>query len=164
MNEVLLDLLVVAALVVAAVGILVPVLPGTFLALGALLVWAIATGGAIAWGAFGVIALVIAAGQVLKYLLPHKSLTAAGVPGRSILIGGVAAIVGFFLIPVVGLIVGFIGGLYVAEHVRLRDWTLAKESTWAAMKATGFSILIELGALMAAAAVWAAALVLLAQQ
>ena len=164
MNEVLLDLLVVAALVVAAVGILIPVLPGTFLALGALLVWAIATGGAIAWGAFGVMALVIGAGQVLKYLLPHKSLTAAGVPGRSILVGGVAAIVGFFLIPVVGLIVGFIGGLYVAEHVRLRDWTLAKESTWAAMKATGFSILIELGALMAAAAVWAAALVLLAQQ
>jgi uncharacterized protein YqgC (DUF456 family) len=163
-NEVLIDLLVVAALVVAAVGILVPVLPGTFLALGALLVWAIATGGAIAWGAFGVMALVIGAGQVLKYLLPHKSLTAAGVPGRSILIGGVAAIVGFFLIPVVGLIVGFIGGLYVAEHLRLRDWTLAKESTWAAMKATGFSILIELGALMAAAAVWAAALVLLAQQ
>jgi uncharacterized protein len=163
-NEVLLDLLVVAALVVAAVGILVPVLPGTFLALAALLVWAIATGGAIAWGAFGVMALVIGAGQVLKYLLPHKSLTAAGVPGRSILIGGVAAVVGFFLIPVVGLIVGFIGGLYVAEHLRLRDWTLAKESTWAAMKATGFSILIELGALMAAAAVWASALVLLAQQ
>jgi hypothetical protein len=163
-NEVLLDLLVVAALVVAAVGILVPVLPGTVLALGALLVWAIATGGTIAWAAFGVMALVLGAGQVLKYLLPHKSLTAAGVPGRSILLGGVAAIVGFFLIPVVGLIVGFVGGLYVAEHVRLRDWTRAKESTWAAMKATGFSILIELGALMAAAAVWIAALVLLAQQ
>ena len=164
MNEVLLDLLVVAALVVAAVGILIPVLPGTFLALGALLVWAIATGGAIAWTAFGVMALIIGAGQVLKYLLPHKSLTAAGVPGRSILVGGVAAIIGFFVIPVVGLIVGFIGGLYLAEHVRLREWSLAKESTWAAMKATGFSILIELGALLAAAAAWGAALVLLAQQ
>jgi hypothetical protein len=163
-NDVLLDLLVVVALVVAAAGIIVPVLPGTFLALGALLVWAILTGGPIAWGSFAVMALVIGAGQVLKYLLPHKSLTTAGVPGRSILVGGVAAIVGFFLIPVVGLIVGFIGGLYVAEHVRLRDWTLAKQSTWAAMKATGFSILIELGALMVAAAVWAGALVLLAQQ
>jgi hypothetical protein len=163
-NEVLLDLLVVVALVVAAAGIIVPVLPGTFLALGALLVWAILTGGSIAWGAFAVMAVVIGAGQVLKYLLPHKSLTAAGVPGRSILVGGVAAIIGFFLIPVVGLIVGFIGGLYLAEHVRLRDWTSAKQSTWAAMKATGFSILIELGALMLAAAVWGGALVLLAQQ
>jgi hypothetical protein len=163
-NEVLLDLLVVVTLVVAAAGIIVPVLPGTFLALGALLVWAILTGGSIAWGAFAVMALVIGAGQVLKYLLPHKSLTAAGVPGRSILVGGVVAIIGFFVIPVVGLIVGFIGGLYVAEHVRLRDWTAARQSTWAAMKATGFSILIELGALMLAAAVWAGALVLLAQQ
>lgn len=164
MNDVLLDLLVVVALVVAAAGIIVPVLPGTFLALGALLVWAILTGGAIAWGSFAVMALVIGAGQVLKYLLPHKSLTAAGVPSRSILVGGVAAIIGFFLIPIVGLVVGFIGGLYVAEHVRLRDWTLAKQSTWAAMKATGFSILIELGALMVAAAVWAGSLLLLAQQ
>ncbi len=164
MNEVLLDLLVMAALVVAAAGIIVPVLPGTLLALGALLVWAVVTGGGIAWGAFALAAVIIALGQVLKYLLPHKSLTAAGVPGRSILVGGVAAIVGFFVIPVVGLVVGFIGGLYLAEHLRLRDWPQARESTWVAMKATGFSILIELGALMIAATVWAAALVLLAQQ
>lgn len=164
MNEVLLDVLVLAALVVAAAGIIVPVLPGTVLALGALLVWAVITGGAVAWWAFAVSALVIGLGQVLKYLLPHKSMSAAGVPGRSILIGGVAAIVGFFVIPVVGLIVGFIGGVYVAEHVRLGDWPRAKESTWVAMKATGFSILIELGALLVAATVWVAALVLLAQQ
>lgn len=164
MTEVAIDLLVVTALVVAAAGIIVPVLPGTFLALGALLVWAIVTGGTIAWGSFAVMALIIGVGQVLKYLLPHKSLAAAGVPGRSILIGGVAAVVGFFVIPVVGLVVGFIGGLYVAEHVRLRDWPLAKQSTWAAMRATGFSILIELGALLLAAAVWTSALVLLAQQ
>ena len=164
MNEVLLNLLVAVALVVAAAGIVVPVLPGTFLALGALLGWALLTGGAIAWGSFAVMVVVIGAGQLLKYLLPHKSLTAAGVPGRSILVGGVAAIVGFFVIPVVGLVVGFIGGVYVAEHMRLREWTLARESTWAAMKATGFSILIELGALLIAASVWAGALVLLAQQ
>lgn len=164
MNGVLLDLLVVAAVVVAAAGIILPVLPGTVLALGAFLVWAVVTGGSTAWGAFTVMAVIIGVGQVLKYLLPHKSLTAAGVPGRSILIGGVAAVVGFFVIPVVGLVVGFIGGLYLAEQLRLRDWPLAKESTWVAMKATGFSILIELGALLFAATVWAGALVLLAQQ
>ncbi len=163
MNEVLLDLLVLAALVIAAAGIVVPVLPGTVLALGALFVWALLTGGAVAWAAFAVMALIIGAGQLLKYLLPHKSLTAAGVPGRSILVGGVAAIVGFFVIPVVGLIVGFIGGVYVAEQVRVREWGLAWQSTWAAMKATGFSILIELGALLIAGTVWVGALVLLAQ-
>ena len=143
----------------SAAGIVVPVLPGTVLALIALLVWALATGGGLAWTAFAVMALVLGVGQLLKYLLPHKSMTAAGVPGRSILVGGIAAIIGFFAIPVVGLVVGFVGGVYVAEHARLRQWDQARTSTWVAMKATGFSILIELGALLLAASIWVAALV-----
>jgi uncharacterized protein YqgC (DUF456 family) len=157
-----LDLLVGIALIVSVIGILVPILPGTVLAAAALLVWALLTGGAAAWGAFAVMALVLALGQVLKYLLPHKSMTAAGVPGRSIVVGGVAAIVGFFVIPVVGLIVGFIGGVYVAEHARLRQWEAARQSTWVAMKATGFSILIELAAVLVAAAIWVGAIVTIA--
>ncbi len=159
MNESLLNLLVAVALVVSAAGIVVPILPGTFLAAGALLIWAIVTGGATAWGSFAVMALVLAAGQLLKYLLPHRSMTAAGVPGRSILVGGIAAIIGFFAIPVVGLVVGFVGGVYLAEHARLRQWEAARTSTWAAMKATGFSILIELGALLVTASIWAGALI-----
>jgi uncharacterized protein len=158
-NEALLNLLVGIALLVAAAGIVVPILPGTLLALGALLVWALLTGGPVAWSAFAVMAVIIGLGQVLKYLLPHKAMTAAGVPGRSILIGGLAAIVGFFVIPLVGLVIGFVGGVYVAEHTRLRDWEAARTSTWVAMKATGFSILIELGAILLAAGVWAGAVV-----
>ena len=162
MNSVLLDVLVVLAVAVAVVGIVVPVLPGTVLALGAFLLWALLTGGS-SWAAFAIIAVLIALGQILKYLLPHKSLTAAGVPGRSILVGAVCAIAGFFLIPVIGLVVGFIGGLFLAEQVRLRNWAEAIDSTWVAMKATGFAILIELGALMAATTVWVGALILLGQ-
>ena len=162
MSETALNLLVAVALVVSVAGIIVPVLPGTLLALGALFVWALVTGGG-AWIAFGAMALLIGLGQVLKYLLPHKSMTAAGVPGRSIVIGGAAAIVGFFAIPVVGLVVGFLGGVYVAEHLRLGgDWEQARASTWIAMKATGFSILIELAALLIAATIWLGALVALA--
>lgn len=162
MSQSALDLLVGIALVVSVVGILVPILPGTVLAAAALLVWALLTGGAAAWGAFAVMAVVLALGQVLKYLLPHKSMASAGVPGRSIAVGGIAAIVGFFVIPVVGLIVGFIGGVYVAEHARLRQWEAARQSTWVAMKATGFSILIELAAVLVAAAIWVGAIVTIA--
>lgn len=162
MSAVLLNLLVLAALVVAAFGIVVPVLPGTILALGALLLWALATGGSAAWVTFAVMAAILAAGQVLKFLLPHRSLTAAGVPSRSILVGGLTGIAGFFLVPVVGLVLGFIGGLLAAEQIRLGAWPDARASTWVAMRATGFSMLIELGALMLAATVWAGALVALA--
>ena len=162
MNETVLVLLVALALIVSAAGIIVPVLPGTLLALAALFVWALVTGGSAAWAAFGVMALLIGAGQVLKYLLPHRSMTAAGVPGRSIVIGGIAAIVGFFAIPVVGVVIGFLGGVYLAEHVRLRDWARARDSTWIAMRATGFSILIELAALLLAISVWVGSLFLIA--
>jgi hypothetical protein len=158
-NEAVLNALVAVTLLVAAAGIVVPVLPGTILAAIALLVWAVLTGGALAWSAFALMALVLATGQLLKYLLPHKSMTAAGVPGRSIMVGGIAAIIGFFIIPVVGLLVGFIGGVYVAEHARLREWEAARHSTWVAMKATGFSVLIEIGALLVTASIWAAALI-----
>jgi hypothetical protein len=160
-NEVLLNLLVGLALVVGAAGIVVPVLPGTLLVVAALFAWALLTGGTAAWSAFAVMVAIIGLGQVLKYLLPHKSMTAAGVPSRSVIVGGIAAILGFFMIPLVGLIVGFIGGVYVAEHVRLRDWDAARASTWVAMKATGFSILIELGAVLLAATVWGGALLAL---
>ena len=161
MNEVTLNLLVTLALLVAAAGIVVPVLPGTLLALGAFLVWALVTGGAGAWAAFAVLALILGGGQVFKYLLPHRSMTAAGIPGRSIVVGGVCAVPGYFLIPVVGLVVGFVGGVFVAEQLRLRDVQAARSSTWRAMKVTGFSILIELAALLLAATVWAGATVLL---
>jgi hypothetical protein len=158
-NQALLDLLVGVAIVVGIAGIIVPVLPGVVLVAIALFVWALVTGGAVAWSAFAIMAVLLGLGQVLKYLLPHRSMTAAGVPGRSILVGGVAAIIGFFVIPVVGLLVGFVGGVYVAEHTRLRDWPAARSSTWIAMKATGFSILIELASVLLASAVWLAALV-----
>jgi uncharacterized protein YqgC (DUF456 family) len=154
-----LDLLVGLALVVGVAGLVVPVLPGTVLIAGTLLVWAIVTGGSGAWVAFTLMALVLGVGQVLKYLLPGRSMQAAGIPGRSIMVGGFAGTVGFFLVPVVGMFIGFIGGVYVAEHVRVGAWDEARHSTWVAMKATGFSMLIELTAALVAIAIWLAALV-----
>jgi uncharacterized protein YqgC (DUF456 family) len=154
-----LDLLVGLALLIGVAGLVLPILPGTVLIAGALLVWAILTGGTSAWVAFTLMALVLCLGQVLKYLLPGRSMQAAGIPGRSMMVGGAAGVVGFFLIPVVGMFIGFIGGVYVAEHVRVGTWGEARRSTWVAMKATGFSMLIELTAALVAIAIWLAALV-----
>lgn len=160
MNEAILNVLVGLTLLVAAAGIVVPVLPGTALAVVALLAWAIATGGVGAWSAVAISLLIIGLGQVLKYLVPGRSLTSAGIPGRSIMIGGLAAIVGFFVIPVVGILVGFVAGVYAAEHLRLGTWDAARSSTAVALRATGLSILIELTAVLLAVGVWSTAIVI----
>jgi uncharacterized protein len=158
-SQALLNLLMAVAILVGIAGIIVPVLPGVVLILGALIVWAVLTGGATAWVATSAAVAIIAVGQVLKYLLPHRKMSSAGVPGRSMVVGSVAAVVGFFAIPVVGVFVGFIAGVFVAEQFRLRNWGAAWTSTWVAMKATGFSMLIELASVLLATTAWIGALI-----
>lgn len=158
MSQTTLNLIVALALVVGVAGTVFPILPGVFLIAGALIAWAVVTGGTAAWIATTVALVVLAVGQLLKYLLPGRRMTTAGVPGRSLAAGGLLGIVGFFVVPVVGVFLGFILGVYVAEHARLREWPAARDSTVAAMKATGLSILIELVAALVACMVWAYAL------
>jgi uncharacterized protein YqgC (DUF456 family) len=153
------EVLVALAIAVGLVGILVPVLPGSVLVLAAILVWAWDVGGATAWVVFGVAAAVLVVGGVVKYLLPNRRLKDAGIPGSTQWIGAALGIVGFFVIPVVGLLVGFVLGVYLAEYRRLGP-KAAWPSTWHALKAVGLSILIELAAGVVATFVWVAGVVL----
>ena len=63
------------------------------------------------------------------------------------------AIVGFFVVPVVGVFVGFVLGVYASEVQRVGART-AWPSTKAALRAVGVSTLIELTSTLLAAAVW----------
>jgi uncharacterized protein YqgC (DUF456 family) len=147
-------LLVVAGLV----GVVVPVVPGLLLVVAGIAVWSVPRHDAVGWTVLGVAVGIVAVGTVAKYLLPGARMRAAGVPGRTLLAGGVLGIVGFFVVPLVGLVLGFVLGVYVAELARLgrgRAWP----STRTALGAVGWSILIELGAGLLAAAVWVGALV-----
>ena len=147
------EALVVVAVVVGLVGAVIQIIPGSLIVLAAVLVWAVVTGGSVGW-VVGIVATVaVAVAAVAKYVLAGRYLGRGGVPNRTIVVGGVLGIIGFFVIPVVGLPIGFVLGVYLMETARLRERTTARRSTWLAMKATGLTILIELaGALVAAAA------------
>src|SRR3954470_5431283 len=114
-----LELLVALAIAVGLVGILVPILPGTVLVLAALLVWSWATGGATAWLVFALAAVVLGVGTVVKYLVPGRRLKEAGVPASTQWIRAARGVVGFFVVPVVGLFLGFVLGVSLAEVRRL---------------------------------------------
>ena len=108
------NLLVGLAILVGLFGTVVPILPGALLVAGAVVVWAALTGGTTAWAvAIGAVAI-IGAGQLLKYLIPGKQLKASGVPNWVLIVGALAGIVGFFVIPIVGLIVviGFVASFF----------------------------------------------------
>jgi uncharacterized protein YqgC (DUF456 family) len=146
------------AVLVGLLGILVPVLPGGLLILAALLVWTLDTGGPRAWLVLAVASGLILGGAVVKYVVPGRRLQEAGVPATSLWTGGLLGLVGFFVVPVAGLFLGFVLGVYLAEHRRVGA-AAAWPSTTAALRAAGLSILIELAAALLAAAAWVVGLV-----
>ena len=146
--------LIGAAIVAGLVGIVVFVVPGLLIVWAAVLVWALFEQTLLAWGVLALATVVALAGTVVKYLLPGQRMRDAGVPGRSIVLGAVLGFVGFFLIPVVGLFIGFVLGIFLAERIRLGGHGEAWPSTVHALKAVGLSILIELLAGLIIAASW----------
>lgn len=145
----------VVGLVIAIgmVGILFPVLPGSLLILAAIAVWAFQIGTATAYLVGAVCALLLVAGMIVKFAIPGKRMKASGVPNLTLLIGAAFAIVGFFVIPVLGILVGFVVGVYLAEVRRLGSQQ-AWPSTKAALTAVGLSIAIEFASALLAACVW----------
>jgi uncharacterized protein len=150
--------LVGLAIAVGIVGVVLPVLPGALLAWAAIVVWAVVEGTATAWVVLGVATVAIGVAQVVKVLVPGRRLRDAGVPRASILAGVVLAVAGFFLIPIVGLFLGFPLGVYLQERRRLGRHEPAWRSTTAALRAIGLSIAIELAATLLATAAWLVAI------
>ncbi len=153
------EVFVALAIAVGVVGVVVPVLPGSLLVLAAILVWAWNLGGATAWAVFAVAALFLAIGAVVKYVVPGRRLKEGGIPASTLLLGSVLGIVGFFVIPVIGLPIGFVLGVYLAELNRVggqQAWPATKH----ALRAVGLSLLIELVANLLAAVTWVVGVVL----
>ncbi|MHC3002597.1 DUF456 domain-containing protein [Gordonia sp. GN26] len=147
------ELLVAAVIFVGLVGIVVPILPGTLLIACALLVWAIVVGGW-AWSVFAAALLVLVVGEVIKYLVAGKSLRTDGIPNRTVVVGGIVGIVGFFVVPVIGLLLGFVVGAVAAELVRTQSLELAWRGAVAALKAAAKTIGIELLFALVATGIW----------
>ncbi|MFF5179106.1 DUF456 domain-containing protein [Micromonospora sp. NPDC000316] len=154
---------VVAALAILAglAGVVVPGLPALPLCWGGVLVWAIFGGAGMGgWAVFAAATLVAVSGAVIKYAWPGRNLKRTGVPVSTLLAGGVLGIVGFFVVPIVGLVIGFVGGVWAAERLRLGSHQLAWPSTVQALKAAGLSMLVEFLAGLTIAVLWAAGLIL----
>ncbi|WP_229069800.1 DUF456 domain-containing protein [Actinoplanes sp. DH11] len=140
---------------IGAVGVLLPVLPGLLLSWSGVLLWALLGegSGTVRWLVLGAATLIAAGGLVIKFLWPGKKLKSTGVPTSALLAGGVLGLIGFFVVPVIGLVLGFVLGIWLVEVNRLgaeRAWP----TTRSAIAAVGLSLLVELAAALAMALVW----------
>jgi uncharacterized protein YqgC (DUF456 family) len=152
--DVLVTVLAGILLVVAAVGTIYPVLPGSLIAIVTLLAWAWVMGSPAAWVAAAVGSLVCVAGWSASAVLTGRKLKQLEVPGWSIAVAAVAGVAGMFLIPVVGIFVGFAVGLLVSEWIRHGEARKALHYSLQTLKAMGIGVLIEFCLVCVAASVW----------
>jgi uncharacterized protein len=146
-------------IVVGLVGVVVPFLPGLPLVWGGVLLWSLGRHDGVGWTTLAAATVLLLAGTVVKYLVPGRRLREAGVPMSSMLLGGLLGVVGFFVIPVIGALLGFVLGVYLAQRMRLGGGGAAWPSTRSTLAAVGWSIAIELLAGLLIAATWVAALI-----
>jgi uncharacterized protein YqgC (DUF456 family) len=145
---------VALAIAVGIVGIVVPLLPGTLLVFAAIAVWAVVENNITGWVTLGVVTALIGAATLIKYTWPVKRMRANDVRTGSLAVGAVLGIIGFFVIPVIGLVIGFVLGVYLAELSTRKNQRLAWTSTTHAVKGVALSMGVELAGALLATGAW----------
>lgn len=149
------ELVVALAMAIGLAGTILPFVPGLPLIWGAALAYGLIE----SFGTVGVIAMVVMTGLLIsgvgaKIVVPQRRATAGGAPRSTLVIAALAGIVGFFVIPVVGLPVGAVAGVLIAEHRRTNDWAAARRSTKEVVIGFGIGTLLEMAAGLAMIVTW----------
>ncbi|GAA2489177.1 DUF456 domain-containing protein [Streptomyces gobitricini] len=138
-------------------GALVPGVPGAWLVWAAVMWWSLHVRTGVAWWLLvGSTALLLVT-QVVVWQLPARRLRGVGVTRRMVAYAGVGALLGFVLLPVVGAVPGYVGGIYLCERFRLGGHGQAVTSTRTVMRAIGTSVLVELFACLLVVGAWVGA-------
>jgi uncharacterized protein len=158
--EPLLAAVALLVMLVGLVGVVVPVLPGL------LLVWIASVGtmlyvgtDAVGWAVAAVLTVLFALGTGATIWLPARQGRRGGVPVRSLLAALAGAVIGFFVIPVVGFLIGAFAGLLLGEQLRHGDWQAALSSVGQVMRAYGIGVVVELVVGVTMIGIWLIAVV-----
>lgn len=116
MSDTVVTVLVAAAMVIGVAGTILPVVPGLWLIWAAGVVYGIATGfGVIGWVALGVMSVLAIGGSLVAVVLPQRRAMRVGVPLWGQALAAVLAVIGLFVIPFIGAMVGFVIGILIAS-------------------------------------------------
>ncbi|MEM9652974.1 MAG: DUF456 domain-containing protein [Actinomycetota bacterium] len=143
-------------MVVGLCGVIIPILPG----LALIWVTALVYGFIVGFGAGGIAVMValsvlLAISLIKSVVVPRKAAQDGGASGWAQLGGLAGAVIGFFLIPVIGIVVGALVGVLLVEVALKGDWGEAWTATVATAKGFGISVVIDLVLGLAMIGIWA---------
>jgi uncharacterized protein YqgC (DUF456 family) len=155
MSDPLLFLLTAGVIVIGVVGTIVPLLPGLALVWVAALAWGFLT----SFGTAGVVAmmtitLLFAAGIYLGLRIPQKSAAAQGLSIRGTIFGVALAIGVGIVIPVIGIPLGFVLGVWILRIAETGNARAAFDSALATTAALVRASAAQFGIGVAMGTVW----------
>ncbi|MET8975144.1 DUF456 domain-containing protein [Streptomyces sp. NPDC004539] len=150
-------LLVGLVILLGLCGVLVPGVPGSWLVWAGVLWWALKDPQPVAWSVLVGATVALFLAQVVRWALPPRRLRGSGATPRMAVYAGVGALLGFVLVPVLGAVPGFVGGVYLSERLRLGRHGEARAALRTVMRAGGTSVLTELFTCLLIAGAWVGA-------
>ncbi len=149
---------IVVLMLVGLVGTIVPILPGIFMVwLGvAVYVWRDSFE-TLSLATFIIISFIAVFAGLADLWLPIFGARKSGAAKRTIVTGLLGAIVGSFIIPVVGTIIGYAVGVLLGEYHKRRDWRAAWEASKGGLTGWGIATIIQLvgGVVIIVIFIWA---------
>jgi uncharacterized protein len=158
--DILIIVITFIVMLAGVVGVVLPVLPDVWLILGAAIVYGFLQeplfNSWIGGLAVGVLILLALAGQAVDWLGGHAGAAAkGGVAWQSIAASVALGLVGLFVFPPIGPLVGAILGLFLVEFFRhQRNWRKALDTVKGYLTGVGLSVVARLGICLAMIGVW----------
>lgn len=148
------------AMAVGIVGAIVPVLPGIWLTWLAGFAWASFDGGGhTRWTLFAVMTAFFAIAVYASFALPASQVTGRQTK-RTLSVAAVLGVIGFFVIPIIGLPLGFGAGVFGMSVAGGASVSEAAAATIATLRAFGASVVVQVGCGMGIAAMFLVGLIL----
>lgn len=138
-------------MVTGLVGLILPIFPGLVVIWLACLGYGILEGfSTLGWVIISLVTLLMIAGSLIDNVIMTQQAHEYGAAWYSILIAMLFGIVGSFLLPVIGGLLGALLALFLVEWLRHRNWRTAFTSTrgWAEGWGWAFMIRFLMGLLM----------------
>lgn len=137
------------------VGMIVPVLPGLILIWAGALVYGLAWGFG-TWGPwlFALITLLTIIGYGFELFLTHIGALKTGASWQALAASLLLGTIGFFVVPVVGALLGAVLGIFLVEYYRRKNAQEAWHTTKGALIGFGLGFGLELSVGMLMIALW----------
>lgn len=155
----LVTLLTALTMATGLAGCILPMIPGLGLIwLGGLAYGLVLGFGTTGLAVMGIMTVLLVAGTIAPYVIPQLAGRKTGASRRALVAGVLLGIVGFFVLPVIGALVGALLGVFAAEWAIRRDRRQAWVATKGVIVGWGLGVVVQgtAGLLMTSAwIVWA---------